>query len=505
VVSHVNCVTHARITGTKRTRLGRIATIALLQTLCLCAAIGTTSTTGRLVSGPAARRPTCSTNTFDFNLHNGDVYNDTDDVNAFECINGSWQGFGGGGGGENVAFGGILTGTNIGASMVEGSGAALNASGTGTITATNASFSGSLQALTSTAGIFTCGKGCAFTTSGSGSISATISLWSGLTSGTALGTYLIGNGSLGVTGTGTITATFANTSLWAGMQTGILASQARTAVIYSPDNINRRVDEETGGGGGGGASNLAMLTTYAIDARFCSGMRSEGLLGSPGWFTDLPSPGTITQSVAPDGNHPCSLVFSTGASGTYAGAILGYCNQNTTSTACSSVPTADSFPLLSTVLFDSWFVFKNSATITNIAMCAGFNSWVNTGSICTGPNPAYEMHIRYDTSAGDLHWKAITGDATGGGGTHNTTVDLGVTPVASHWTCAHIFSTTVGVIFFQVGDDATSACSHLGSISTISTTLPTSGSTPNIYVQTYDSNAKSIQINRFSFSMSVNP
>lgn len=59
------------------------------------AIFGQTSNTGRSISGPSANRPVCSREVSDSNAHNGDVYSDTDDGNAYKCLGGAWGIFGG--------------------------------------------------------------------------------------------------------------------------------------------------------------------------------------------------------------------------------------------------------------------------------------------------------------------------------------------------------------------------------------------------------------------------
>ncbi len=57
-----------------------------------------TSTTGRFINGPAPSRPKCNAvTTNNGNANPGDVYNDTDDANVYECTAGTWAGLGGSG------------------------------------------------------------------------------------------------------------------------------------------------------------------------------------------------------------------------------------------------------------------------------------------------------------------------------------------------------------------------------------------------------------------------
>ena len=60
------------------------------------AVFGQTTNAGRSINGPSTNRPVCSRDANDSNAHNGDVYSDTDDGNAYKCLDGAWRPFGAG-------------------------------------------------------------------------------------------------------------------------------------------------------------------------------------------------------------------------------------------------------------------------------------------------------------------------------------------------------------------------------------------------------------------------
>jgi hypothetical protein len=64
-----------------------------------------TTVNGTMTTGPAAARPACSLTFNAATLNEGDVYNDSDDVNAWKCQGGTWQAFGNGGGGGSTPGG----------------------------------------------------------------------------------------------------------------------------------------------------------------------------------------------------------------------------------------------------------------------------------------------------------------------------------------------------------------------------------------------------------------
>jgi len=256
-------------------------------------------------------------------------------------------------------------------------------------------------------------------------------------------------------------------------------------------------------------ANALGIGDIDYDCNFGGGITAEGLIGNCGWYADLAGTGgSISRSsdAAPDINHFALLALKSGnASGNETGIGWGYCNVTTPTTACGAGTQANEiFPELGMIKFKSYFVFKNPSVLTSIRLCAVYQSLSFLTHTCDqSDGPDQTIGVQFSTSAGDTHWMAVTGDATGGGGAHNTRTDTGVTPVASDYTCVLIFSTSVGTIQFEVGDSATSPCLSLSSPVSISTTLPTSSESPWMLVAPLNTTQKTMYPIRWKFHADV--
>ena len=224
------------------------------------------------------------------------------------------------------------------------------------------------------------------------------------------------------------------------------------------------------------------------DFNFCGGTQDEGLVG-PGWYSD--SGGTITgrfiyrsAGSTPDVRHPCLIALQSGTtSGQETGIILGMCADSTPSTSCVNIQATDDMDVIDGT-FDSIFLFKIGGTLANIRLGVCYSQLSAASGCDQSANPKQSIGVMYDTGAGDTNFMAFTGDATGGGGAHNTRTSTGVAPVIGDFVCVYIQATSAGNYSFQVGEAASgsSACSSLSSAVTIATTIPTVPLSPQFTV-----------------------
>jgi hypothetical protein len=248
------------------------------------------------------------------------------------------------------------------------------------------------------------------------------------------------------------------------------------------------------------------LTTASYDFTPCGGMNAEGLVG-PGWYSDFGGDhGSITRNVTaadPDANHMCNLALITDTAGYETGIGMGHCADSSPSTACTNYEQSGhgAVPRLSSITFDSYFVFKNPAVLTGVRICVSYLSIGISPGCDQNDNPVQVVALQFSTNRSDTHWQYRVCDTS-----CNATSDSGVTPVASHWTCFRVRSTTAGTFLLSVGDSATSACSALSSETSYTTNLPTEpGVEPWFLVYQIDATAKTLVMNRWRFQKSVAP
>lgn len=230
---------------------------------------------------------------------------------------------------------------------------------------------------------------------------------------------------------------------------------------------------------------------------FCGGAESEGLLGEEGWFTDLGTGGSFDNgnNIAADANHPCPIGLVTGTTNNgYAAIYKAYCNSTTFGTSCSGSGSWQYFSVNNS-LFDMYWIFKIPATLTSLQDCVGLLNNAGSTPCAATASLVQTIGLRYNTSAGDSNFMFVTAAASSSG----TATSSGLAPIASDYVCFHLHATVSGTAKFSVGQDATSACAHLGSETSISANLPTQGVTSTFVNQTLNTTSKEMMVDEWAW------
>lgn len=147
--------------------------------------------------------------------------------------------------------------------------------------------------------------------------------------------------------------------------------------------------------------------------------------------------------------------------------------------------------------WDATFIFK-LPSITSVGTFVGFAA--DSRFVVATPLPANAIGIRFDTDVPDTNWTFHTCATTCTATTTNT-----VAATADRWVKFRMRSAVAGTVLMSMcqGASATAGCT-LGTETSVTATLPTTGLVPVFTVATRTTASKDLDIDYFSFTWALN-
>jgi len=316
----------------------------------------------------------------------------------------------------------VHSGTNAGQALHIGNGSTLDATGTGTITATAAPFSG-ISAGTNAGKALHIGNGSTLDATGTGTITATAAPFSGIAAGTNAGQALhVGNGStLDATGTGSITATSAGSATTAGTASaapfgGITADTNTGQALHvgngsTLDATGTGTITATTAGSAGSATTAGTASAAPFSGITASTNAGQALHVGNGSTLDATGTGTIAANLL--GPNPVDTTALGSSQDAY---IATWSNSNSKITFSSPTNAART---LEYNPFISWLPLISGGFVTN----GMTNTGGETGSTCSSiTSTATEPVTRHCTSTSTTNSQGIELSPNG---TYNGTYTLG--------------------------------------------------------------------------------